>query len=228
MERNAEGKLVVESPTKVPHFYDEDIIFMGVPVGRLSYGFKRFSGLQLAGIESIGRFCSIADDVSVAGMHHPLDWVSTNPFLYYQDRGIIDQRRKLPKKTRERNRKIVIGNDVWIGEGVRILRPATLGHGSVIAAGSVVTKDVPPFAIVGGVPAKVLKWRIAENLIPKMLEIAWWDWDLETIKARHGDFYQLEEFVRKYEIAPSNTASLVPGKGGLLAAILGKLRKCRS
>ena len=84
MERIPEGTPIITDATKCDDVYDEDIIYFDVPIGRLTYGFKRLKGAHLRGIQSIGRFCSIASEVTVAGTHHPLAWVSTNPFLYLQ------------------------------------------------------------------------------------------------------------------------------------------------
>lgn len=198
MERNSEGKIVITDPKQAVPFCEEDLIYMGVPVGRLTYGYGRIRIGHLHGIRSIGRFCSIAPDVSVPGMHHPLEWVSTNPFLYRTDRGMIRRRPRMPEGNDERNDLIEIGHDVWIAERATILRPCVLGHGCVVAAGALVTKDVPPYAIVAGVPARVLRYRLPEDLIPRMLEIAWWDWDLEKIRLHADDFYDPAAFVAKH------------------------------
>lgn len=98
----------------------------------------------------------------------------------------------------EKNEAVEIGHDVWIGEGARILRPVVLGHGCVIAAGAVVTRDVPPYAIVAGVPARILRYRIPEELIPQMLSIAWWDWEPQVIRKKIRHFYDPVKFVKKF------------------------------
>lgn len=199
MKRNAEGKLIITDASKCEDVYQDDVIFLDVPVGRLTYGFRRLKSAHLRGIRSIGRFCSIAADVSVAGVHHPLEWVSTNPFLYMASRGFVSRRHPPPPtSSAERNASIEIQNDIWIGEGVKILRPVVLGHGCVIAAGAVVTRDVPPYAIVAGVPARVIRYRIPEELIPQMLSIAWWDWEPEVIRENVHHFYDPIGFVEKF------------------------------
>lgn len=177
----------------------EDFLFNEVPIGRMTYGYRSFSRHSWVGLESIGRFCSIAKSCSIVGASHPLEWVSTNPFLYNKDRGVLAKKAPRLPDLSARNRKVTIGHDVWVGEGVRILRSVTLGHGCVVGAGSVVTKSVPPYAIVVGVPAKVMRYRIPEELIPDMLEIAWWDWPLETIKERMSAFYDPAEFVKTFK-----------------------------
>jgi hypothetical protein len=175
----------------------------------MTYGHVRLPEKTLKAIKSIGRFCSIADDVRVVGMHHPTKWVSTNPFLYRADRTIALEDVSLPKETKVKNRAVEIGHDVWIGEDVRLLRPVKLGHGCVIAAGSVVTKDIPPYAIAAGVPARILKYRIDERLIPAMLAIRWWDWPLETIRDRLPAFYKPLDFVRYH--CPSDLSASIAG-----------------
>jgi acetyltransferase-like isoleucine patch superfamily enzyme len=198
MERNPEGKRIITDATKCDEVYDEDIIYFDVPIGRITYGFKRLKESHLRGIRSIGRFCSIAAEVTVAGAHHPLDWVSTNPFLYLERRGYVKRRDVPANAVGQRNAGVTIHNDIWIGEGVRILRPVTLGHGCVVAAGAVVTKDVPPYAIVAGVPARIVRYRIPEPLIPAMLAIAWWDWEPDRIRANVRHFYDPIQFIERF------------------------------
>lgn len=202
MKRNPEGKPIITDAAKCEDVYNEDIIFLDVPVGRLSYGFRRLKAPHLRGIKSIGRFCSIASDVSVAGVHHPLEWVSTNPFLYLVERGFVPRGFKPPNLLKQRNGGIEIQSDVWIGEGARLLRPVVLGHGCVVAAGAVVTKDVPPYAIVAGVPARIVRYRIPEELIPRMLSIAWWDWELDVIRRNVTDFYDPVAFIERFSAPP--------------------------
>jgi acetyltransferase-like isoleucine patch superfamily enzyme len=131
-------------------------------------------------------------------MTHPLEWVSTNPFLYLVNREFTKEPVPLPESCRAHNKKAVIGHDVWIGEGARILRSVCLGHGCVVAAGSVVTKDVPPYAIVAGVPAKIIRYRVPEELIPGLIEIAWWRWPLKKIQKHLPSFYDPALFVQTF------------------------------
>lgn len=126
----------------------------------------------------IGRYCSIAGGVSIlTSQEHHLEWVSTFPFqiIFGDDRG-------LPIPSRSKG-NVSIGHDVWIGTEALILSGVSIGHGAVIAARSVVTKDVPPYAIVAGVPARVIRHRFDPATIASLLRIAWWDWPREKIEA---------------------------------------------
>lgn len=191
----------ISDRSQIEAYYREDVIFFGVPVGRMSYGYARFGRETLAGIASIGRFCSIANGVQVSGVHHPLTWVSTHPFLYRPDRRYVEKRLKLEKSVQDRNRKVVIGNDVWIGQRVLILRGVTVGDGAVIAAGSVVHRDVPAYSIVGGVPAKLIRERFDGELIRALKLIRWWNWTDEEIRERIDFFYDPAAFVKKWRPA---------------------------
>jgi acetyltransferase-like isoleucine patch superfamily enzyme len=199
MNYDSEGRLIISNAKEAKPIYEEDIVFLGVPVGRFSYGYRQLNWIDLNGVESIGRYCSLAPAISISGQHHPIDWVSTNPFLYRSDRGIITTNKLIPDELRARNKKIRIGNDVWIGNRATILRPCILGDGCVIAAGALVNRDVPPYAIVAGVPARIIRYRLPEELIQPMLEIAWWNWSLDKIRECVEDFYDPTEFVRKWQ-----------------------------
>lgn len=128
----------------------------------------------------IGRFTSIADNVTIGLSSHPLQWVSTSPAFYRGKDSIPKDLAQLdydpsPAKT-------VIGNDVWIGQGVTISAGVTVGDGAVLATDSVVTKDVAPYTIVGGVPAKPIKMRFSEELASRMLTSVWWERDPKLLK----------------------------------------------
>jgi acetyltransferase-like isoleucine patch superfamily enzyme len=96
------------------------------------------------------------------------------------------------------SQKIIIGNDVWIGREVKILDGINIGDGAIIAAYSVVTKDVPSYSMVAGNPARIKYYRFKKNVIEKLLKIKWWDWDKKTIIERIEDFKDINKFVEKY------------------------------
>ena len=124
----------------------------------------------------MGKYCSIASGVHIfLGGDHRMDWITTYPFPQW---GVA------PADHRRTKGDVVIGNDVWIGMGATILSGVTVGDGAVIAACAVVTKDVPPYAIVAGNPARVKKYRFSEENIQKLLKIKWWDWPEETVREK--------------------------------------------
>lgn len=136
----------------------------------------------------IGQFCSISDEVVIGGAEHPMDWVSTSPV--FQSVKHSGPKRKFSEFDFEGIKKTIIGNDVWIGRRAIIKAGVTVGDGAVIGSGSVVTKDVPPYAIVGGVPAKILKYRFDEDTIKELLQSEWWNLPDETIE---GNAYLIKD-----------------------------------
>ena len=124
----------------------------------------------------IGKFCSIYKDVNIfLGGNHWLNWGSLYPF------GVLPPFTGTGKPNGYSNGSVIIGNDVWLAYGVTIMSGVTIGHGSAIAANSHVVKDVPPYAIVGGNPAKVIRYRFSENQIDDLLKYPWWDLKDEEI-----------------------------------------------
>ena len=96
------------------------------------------------------------------------------------------------------NPKSIIGNDVWLGRNVIVTNGSNIGNGVIAAAGAVITKDIPDYAVVAGVPAKIIRYRFSEEQIQKLNEIKWWDWPLETIAKRQDDFVNIDVFLEKY------------------------------
>lgn len=147
---------------------------IGVQMGRYSYMGKNNSVANT----TIGSFCSIASYCAIGGGAHPLDMVSTSPVFYEGKNGFNKHFSNIPT---EINKNVEIGNDVWIGEAVFINDGVKIGTGAVIGAHSVVTKDVPPYAVVAGVPAKILRYRFDEETIEQLLESRWWEWPDERL-----------------------------------------------
>lgn len=147
-----------------------------------------FRGGRVSSLESIGRFCSVAPGVSIGDGEHPISFLSTHQFQY-GGKGFdfwpdFRENKNAIQLTDEdiEKRSPVIGNDVWIGANVFIARGVTVGDGAVIAAGAVVVKDVAPYMIVGGVPAKIIRPRFEQAIIDELLEIKWWNYDLVSLK----------------------------------------------
>lgn len=128
----------------------------------------------------IGKFCSIAKNVVfLLSADHRYDWVTTYPFPEFSD--TWKGAKKIKGHPKDKG-DIVVGNDVWIGRNSIILSGVSIGDGAVIAAGSVVAKNVEPYAIVGGVPAEIIKYRFSKEQIEKLLKIKWWDWEVGKIR----------------------------------------------
>lgn len=125
---------------------------------------------------SIGKFCCIADNLVVGLNEHPF-----SDFSSYRFSGIASPVRKYVQEPKEKETNTFIGNDVWIGQDVLIKGGVTIGNGAVIGARSVVTKNVPPYAVVAGVPARVIKYRFEKEKIDYLQRLQWWDWDLQRI-----------------------------------------------
>jgi acetyltransferase-like isoleucine patch superfamily enzyme len=145
---------------------------------------------------SLGKWCSIADKITIiAGGEHEKEWVSSFPFVKHYN---IEECKNYVCQMQRYKGDISIGNDVWIGNNVVILSGVTIGNGAVIGAGSVVIKDVPPYAIVGGNPAKLIRYRFADNQIKKLQAIQWWDWDLEKILKNVVLFHDIDKFINTH------------------------------
>jgi len=139
----------------------------------------------------IGRFCSIGPNVTIGTGKHPVDFISTHPSFYSNNKAFETFADKMYF---DEYQETTIGNDVWIGMQATIMGGLNIGDGAVIAGGAVVTKDVPPYAIVGGVPAKILKYRFDEETIHFLLETKWWNNDRDFLKTHFKKFHTPEAF----------------------------------
>lgn len=149
----------------------ENVRLINVKLGDYSY----VGGCCRVINAEIGKFCSIGPEVLIGGQpSHPLHLKSTFPGFYQKDHSFYGVEHEYEYRDPE-FKKVTIGNDVWIGTRALIMDGVTVGDGAVIGAGAVVTKDVPPYAIVGGVPAKIIKYRFSEKKISQMLELQWWN-----------------------------------------------------
>ncbi|MGV6395145.1 CatB-related O-acetyltransferase [Pseudomonas caspiana] len=125
----------------------------------------------------VGSYTSIAEGVRILlGGEHRTDWITTYPFPA-MIREVEDIKDYAPSKG-----DVVIGSDCWICADAMILSGVTIGHGAIVAAGAVVTRDVAPFSVVGGNPCKFIRWRFEEEVREELLQAAWWDWPMEEVK----------------------------------------------
>lgn len=146
--------------------------------------------------ESIGKYCSISKNVNIGLGSHPKEWVSTSPLFYSKSRGLTEYNLY---NNKEIDKKVIIKNDVWIGNGAIVMPGVVIGNGAIIGANSVVTKDVPDYAIVVGTPAKVKKYRFKTDLIELFLKIRWWEIEVEELKNYVDIMNSPEEFLRMIE-----------------------------
>lgn len=152
-------------------------VHQGVSIGDYSYGAILRRGVLPRGTV-VGRWCSVGQELIVRRRDHPIERASQHPFFYNAKLGVVP-RDTIPL---DEENPLVIGNDVWIGDRVTILSGCrSIGDGAVLAAGAVVTRDIPPFAIVGGVPARTLRARFPEPIAALVAQSRWWEFDLETV-----------------------------------------------
>ncbi len=148
----------------------------------------------------VGKFSNIASCVRIGATDHPLDRASLHHFMYRSDDYWEDAERDAAWFAKRAARRALIGHDTWIGHNAQVKPEVTIGHGAVVASGAVVTRDVAPYTIVGGVTAQVIRRRLPADVAERMMALAWWDWDHAAIRAALGDFRALsaEAFLEKY------------------------------
>jgi acetyltransferase-like isoleucine patch superfamily enzyme len=153
---------------------------------------------------TIGKYCSIAEGVKLICGEHSTTLVSTFPL------GILPFVKNVPEVDSITKGPIVLGSDVWVGTNAMVLSGVTVGDGAVIAAGAIVTHDVPPYAVVAGVPARVIRMRFTAEQIESLLRIAWWDWSEDRIGAHIELFYgDVDAFIRAQTVDVYEMASAV-------------------
>jgi acetyltransferase-like isoleucine patch superfamily enzyme len=184
-------------------------------MGAFTYTRSPFSPSKI----TFGRYCSIANDVRIFGGDHPTHFFSSNDILYSFDslraRAIEENRRNYSNIRKQRGirpvmKPIVVENDVWIGSHVALRPGITVHNGAVIATGAVVTKDVPPYAVVGGNPARILKYRFDEKTICKLLESEWWKYcytDFNGISSK----MDIQKFIKCFNNIKSSLSPFNPG-----------------
>jgi acetyltransferase-like isoleucine patch superfamily enzyme len=178
-----------------------------VEVGKYSYGYEKhcFKGSLL---QRIGSFCSINCTALIGEFNHPLNMITTHPIVYTSSDqilgyegvpGIIESNDDLIDiASLNSNGPIFIGHDVWIGAHAIILPGVSIGNGAVVAAGAVVTKSVPDYAIVAGVPARVMRYRFSEKEIQVLNSVRWWEWSDEDIRQNISLIQKPQDFFSVY------------------------------
>lgn len=170
-------RYLVPPPPPAPFYMAQNPRYAGYDIGEWTYGTPEVIRLGDGATLRMGKFCSVADHVTILLVaDHRTDWITTYPFpaLFPEAEGISGH----PTTKGD----VAIGNDVWIGEGACILSGVVIGDGAVIAAQSVVTKNVDPYAIVGGNPARHIRFRFSESECAALCQVAWWNWPLSRIR----------------------------------------------
>ncbi len=175
---------------------DEGCVVSECEIGDYSYLIRQTE----AWCATIGKFANIASHVRINATNHPVWRATLHHFVYRAGDYFDDAEHEDEFFAWRRGNRVIIGHDVWIGHGATILPGVTVGNGAVIGAGAVVSKDVVPYTIVGGVPARLIRERFDASLGERMLRLAWWDWDHRRLRDALDDFRSLDasEFVQKY------------------------------
>lgn len=175
--------------------------------GSMGYGTYLCQNCSITG--NVGRFCSVAQDVKNSLGVHPITapYVSSSPMFFSlrKQTGKTFAKKQLFDELKD---PIEIGHDCWIGQGTFIVGGVKIGTGAVVLAGAVVTKDVPPYSIVGGVPAKVVKYRYEEETIDFLLKSEWWNKPIEWLEANYELFSNIDEFKRVINETVSHNGKL--------------------
>jgi phosphonate metabolism protein (transferase hexapeptide repeat family) len=185
--------------TQLGQFTDvaERVILAECEVGDYTYIERHVEAIYT----TIGKFCAIAANARLNALNHPMHRISQHKITYRPNEYFVHAKVDKAFREQRQNAKVTIGHDVWIGHGAIILPGLNIGHGAVVAAGSVVTKDVEPYAIVAGVPAKRIKWRFQKSIRERIIELSWWDWPQDRLAAAIADMQTMTamDFVEKWK-----------------------------
>lgn len=163
-----------------------------------------FAGDASAVYATIGKYCSIASHVRINPGNHPMHRVTQHHMTYRRKMFDLGEDDTEFFQWR-RDHHVTIGHDVWLGHGVIVMPGVSIGNGAVVGSGAVVTRDVAPYTIVGGVPAKVIRLRFPEDVAGKLQAIGWWDWTREELEARFDDLLDLDRFLETYASRTNKT-----------------------
>ena len=167
-----------------------------------------FRSGQISSLQEVGRYCSFGPNIIIGESEQPLNWLSTHPFQYETNfKGLsgIQHQNFEPTKPPPS-----IGNDVWVGANVLIMRGVTIGDGAIIGAGSIVTKDIPPYAIAVGAPARTIRYRFPPETIQRLLHIKWWD--LPPSDYSHVNYSSIQHALEALENLPKRNTEYLPKK----------------
>jgi acetyltransferase-like isoleucine patch superfamily enzyme len=180
--------VLVDAQFKLHNYVSNNAILHNVTMDNYSY-IGMHTQIRNA---TIGKFCSIADNVKIGLGFHPVDRVSTHPAFYSNNKGLKFFAKEL---SFDEYKPTIVGNDVWIGSHTIIFGGITIGDGAVVAGGSIITKDVEPYSIVGGNPAKLIRYRFDQEVIKQLMEFKWWDKDVRWIENNYKSFNVLDDFL---------------------------------
>ena len=167
-----------------------------VTMGDYSYAIRDVSAIYT----TIGKFCSIASHVRINPVQHPTERVSQHHFTYRPKQFAFKDIDDEIFFEWRRSKSCTIAHDVWIGHAAIIQSGVNIGSGAVIGSGAIVTKDVDPYVVVVGVPAKPIKKRFPDDIIQKLLSIQWWDWTRRELEERFDEFMDIEKFINKHYV----------------------------
>ena len=174
LKKSRSGKKLLAKPHRSQQQFSKQ--YPQYKMGANCYGTPNVKHTHPDAILSIGNYCSIAKNVDIfLGGNHRVDWISSYPFPAF-----FKQASHIQNYVTSRG-NVNIGSDVWLCQNTTILSGVTIGHGAVVANGTIVTKDVAPYEIVGGNPAKHIRWRFDEATRAALLKSAWWDWPEDEV-----------------------------------------------
>ena len=192
------------SPQPEPRLMSDNPRYAGYKIGRWSYGRPEVLSWNEGTVLEVGSFCSISDTAKILlGGEHRTDWVTTYPFSEF-----FPEAREFKGHPHTKG-DVNIGHDVWIGYQALIMSGVSIGNGAVVAARSVVTKDVAPYSIVAGNPARHIRFRFDASTVEALQRMAWWDWPLAKIKAAWPFLLapNVEDFVAEFSSETTKTVA---------------------